>query len=274
VLVHGWSLDSRAWYYAQRQLAGRYRLIVWDLRGLGQSTRPRTNDYSLGQMAGDLEAVIDLAGPRPVALIGHSIGGMVIQEFCQRFPKALGPRVGRVVLVDTTYTNPLRTTVLRRLAQAIQKPVIEPLMHLTVWTSPLVWLMNLQSYQNGTMHLTTRLSSFAGAQTWRQVDFAARLSALQSPAVVAWGMLAMLRFDAQAALPRVNVPALVVHGANDRPVRVDAGEHLSRTIPDARLVILEPAGHLAILERHDEFLTAVSTFLGEGGQQVQAASAG
>lgn len=262
VLIHGWSMDSRVWYYAKRELADRFRLILWDLRGAGQSSPPDNNDYSLEQMADDLNAVIDLAG-RPVALLGHSIGGMVIQKFCQRHPQALGTRVERIILVGTTNTNPVHTTSLRGLAQAIQKPILEPLLHLAIWTSPLVWLMNWQSYQNGTSHLSTRRSSFAGKQTWGQVDFAARLSALQSPAAMARGTLAMFRFDAQEALSQIPVPVLVIHGFDDRPVQIDAGERISQLIPQARFKQLQPAGHQCILEQNAEFARAVEDFLSE-----------
>jgi len=40
ILTHGWALDSTAWYYIRRELSKRYRLVLWDLPGLGKSTQP------------------------------------------------------------------------------------------------------------------------------------------------------------------------------------------------------------------------------------------
>src|SRR4051812_29195798 len=62
VLTHGWGCDADEWRYARRELAGRFRLVTWDLPGLGRSSRPPGNDYSLERMAGDLDAVVSLAG--------------------------------------------------------------------------------------------------------------------------------------------------------------------------------------------------------------------
>src|SRR4051812_14501062 len=77
VLTHGWALDSEAWYYARRQLGEQYRLILWDLPGLGRSTQPADGRYSVERLAEDLLAVIDAAGERRGTLGGHSIGGGV-----------------------------------------------------------------------------------------------------------------------------------------------------------------------------------------------------
>ena len=62
VLTHGWGLDSREWNYLKRDLSDHFRLIVWDEPGLGKSTPPTNRDYSLENLARDLEAVLGLAG--------------------------------------------------------------------------------------------------------------------------------------------------------------------------------------------------------------------
>jgi pimeloyl-ACP methyl ester carboxylesterase len=211
-------------------------------------------------MAGDLLEVVALAGDRPVVLVGHSIGGMICQTFCRLYPSQLDTRVAGIVLCDTTYTSPVKTAMLAPLWQALQKPVIEPLLHLTVWLSPVVWLMNIQSYLNGTTHWTTRLTSFAGKQTWGQIDLASRLSSLASPAVVARGMLAMLKFDEAATLRRIGVPLLVISGVNDRLTRKEASEYISQQAPKGTLSPIEPAGHLSLLERHETVNESVGRF--------------
>ncbi len=110
VLTHGWGQDGDEWYYAKRDLAARYRLIVWDLPGLGRSGRPADNDWSLEKLAHHLDAVLGLAGDRSAVLVGHSIGGMIALTYCRLFPQAQGGRVAGLVLAHSTYINPVRTT--------------------------------------------------------------------------------------------------------------------------------------------------------------------
>jgi predicted esterase len=138
IFTHGWGTDSTEGFYLKRQLSDRFQLIVWDLPGVGESTESDANDYSLEKFAGDLNAVIDLANGQPVILVGHSIGGMIKLTFCRLFPEELGTRVAGLVLVHTTYVNPVRTTTLARLNTALERPVLVPLLHLMIWVSPLV----------------------------------------------------------------------------------------------------------------------------------------
>ena len=106
VLTHGWGTNSTDWYYAKRALASRYRLIVWDLRGLGKSRPGGRGGYRLDTMAQDLAAFVALAGERPTILVGHSIGGMLTLAFCRLFPEQVGRQVAGVILVNRTATSP------------------------------------------------------------------------------------------------------------------------------------------------------------------------
>jgi pimeloyl-ACP methyl ester carboxylesterase len=249
VLTHGWSLNSSVWKYATEELTAKGELVLWDLRGLGDSARPSNNDYSLEAMTEDLAAVVRQFTGRPVVLVGHSIGGMICQTFCRLHPEMMRHPVTGIVLIETTFTNPVKTARGASLWTALQKPLIEPLLYLTIGLAPLVRLSNVLSYLNGSVHLTTRITSFSGAQTWDQLDLACRLSSFAPPAVVARGMLAMLRFDEQATLGGISVPTAVIGGVNDRLTTIEANQHLAHAIPRGRFVSLEPAGHLSILER-------------------------
>jgi pimeloyl-ACP methyl ester carboxylesterase len=260
VLTHGWGLDSEEWYYAKKN-PGRFRLIVWDLPGLGLSKQPANHDYSLENLARELEAVIDVAGGRPVVLLGHSIGGMICLTHAKLFPEALGTRVCGMVLVNTTYTNPLRTTRMAGLASALQKPVIEPLLHMTIWLSPLVRVMNWMSYLNGSAHRSAEKSGFSGRETRGQLDFVARYTPRTSPAVLARGMLGMLRYDATDTLRGIAVPVLVVTGDRDSVCKPQASERMRADIPEATLLTLSPAKHEGLIEHHGQFNEAISAFI-------------
>jgi pimeloyl-ACP methyl ester carboxylesterase len=260
VLTHGWGLDTREWNYLKRDLSGVFRLIVWDEPGLGKSTRPTNRDYSLENLARDLEAVLALAGGKPAILLGHSIGGMITLTLCGLLPALLGGRVIGLVLTHTTPTNPVRTTSGAAFFTAIEKPVLVPLMYLTIALSPLVWLMNWLSYLNGSAHLSTKQSSFGGTETWEQIDFFTRFQPEASPAVMARGMLGMMRYDATQTLARISVPTLVVAGDRDSVTKPEASERIRSGIPRARLITLAPAKHLGLIEHHTRYVEAVREF--------------
>ncbi len=260
VLTHGWGLNGAEWNYLKRELTDRFRLIVWEEPGLGRSTRPGNRDYSLENLARDLEAVLSLAGGKPAILLGHSIGGMIILTFCRLFPEALGARVAALVLTHTTYTNPVRTTKGAAFYSAIEKPVLMPLMYLTVALSPLLWLSSWLSYLNGSAHLSTKRSSFAGTESWEQIDFATRFNLQASPAVLARGMMGMMRYDATATLKAVSVPTLVVAGDRDSLCKPEASERMRADVPGARLAMLSPAKHLGLIEHHARYAELVREF--------------
>jgi pimeloyl-ACP methyl ester carboxylesterase len=260
VLTHGWGPNSTEWYYLKRRLATRFRLIVWDLPGTGLSSRPSDNNFSLERLAGHLEAVLALAGGRPAILVGHSIGGMIQQTFSRLFPAYLGRQVSGMVMLHTTYTNPVKTASLRGFLTAIQKPILTPLMYLTIALWPLIWLMNWLSYFNGTAHLASAVIGFAGTESRGQLDVGTRYTPQINPGVLARGMLAMFDFDETETLRTINVPVLVIAGDLDRLTNPDASEYMSRAIPGAQMLLLAPSGHMGNFERNVELVSALEAF--------------
>jgi pimeloyl-ACP methyl ester carboxylesterase len=259
-VTHGWGVTSAQWAYLLQEVGEQFRLVVWDLPGLGRSTRPTPPNYSLDLMARALDALLTFLGPRPVVLVGHSIGGMILLTWCRLFPEALGRRVGGLVLAHTTYTNPVRTTAKHRLYTALQTPVLEPLLHLAIWLSPLLWLLNVLSYLNGSAHHSTARQSFAGTQTRQQVDFVTRCVLHTSPAVLARGMLGMLRYEATQTLATIGVPVLLVAGDQDTTTLPQASTLMRAAMPGAQLTTLTPAKHQGLLEHHAQFAQLVAAF--------------
>ncbi|MFL6464947.1 MAG: alpha/beta fold hydrolase [Bryobacteraceae bacterium] len=260
VLTHGWGTNSTEWYYAKRHLADRFRLILWDLPGLGESAQPDNRNFALEKMASDLHSVLPLANGKPVVLVGHSIGGMINLTFCRLYPDLLGAQIAGIVQLDTSYTNPVKTTKNSGFSQAIQKPIAEPLLYAMIPLSPLVRLMNWLSYENGTAHLMNAHSSFAGSETRGQLDLVSRYQYESSPAVVARGTLGMFHWDATPVLPRVKVPVLIIVGQQDTTTLPSASEHMQNTIPQAELKKISPSAHYGLLEQNERYDAAVAQF--------------
>jgi pimeloyl-ACP methyl ester carboxylesterase len=162
--------------------------------------------------------------------------------------------------LNSTYTNPVRTTKGASLATALQKPIAEPLLYATIALSPLVRVMNTLRYLSGVSHVQNASQSFAGTETRQQLDFVSRYEMLSSPAVVARGGLAMFRWDGSDALPTISVPVLLIAGNQDTTTVPEASAHMRDRIPEAQIVLAGPAKHMGVIERNREYNTALSSF--------------
>ena len=257
VLTHGWGFDASAWCHVRRQLRASFHLLLWDLPGMGASRSFGDGVYQIERFAENLHLLTQRA-EGPVVLVGHSIGGMTMLTFCRRYPALLGSKVKGLILIDTTFTMPLRTTMGAHLLPQMQKPMAKAILHFNRLLWPVVWLMNWQSYLNGTSHLVTRLVSFSRDVTRGELDFAARFTATQHPGVVAKGMLATLDWDESATLEGIPVPTTVIVGTEDRLTVPHASHYMARTLPDGKLNEIAPAGHSGIVEASVAYAAAIA----------------
>ena len=260
VMTHGWGLSSQAWGETRTALEAKFRVVVWDLPGLGRSKGPKDGTYSLDGFAQALAAVVESEGGGPVVLVGHSIGGMTTQTFFRVAPQSVRRRVVGVALVDTTYEDPIQTMWLSALWRALKTPLIRPLLHLMIWLSPVVWLSSWQGYLSGSSHLVMRLTGFGRFATRGQVELTARLATKGSPAVQAKGNLAMLRWSVAETLGHIAPPLLVLSGSKDIVTLPDAGRTIAASAPHGRYVEVEGCGHMGFMERADVYNPQILDF--------------
>ncbi|AFY75471.1 putative hydrolase or acyltransferase of alpha/beta superfamily (plasmid) [Synechococcus sp. PCC 7502] len=261
IFTHGWSCNSTHWYYIKQALVDEFRLILWDVPGSGKSGQVPAHDYSMQNLATDLEAVLHLAGDKPAIIFGHSMGGMILLTFCRLFPQHLGTRVAGIGLVNTTFTNPVHTAPFANILQVLQKPLLEPLLYLMIGLSPLVWAQTWLSYLNGTSHISGRFSSFAGRPTRGQLDYLINRSARVSPSVLGRQMLGMMHYDATEVLKEIEIPTLIISANKDGATPVEASRYMHEQIENSELVVLAPSGHMSMMEQHQEFVEAVANFV-------------
>jgi pimeloyl-ACP methyl ester carboxylesterase len=261
ILTHGWALDSAAWYSVRRELAKTYRLVLWDLPGLGKSSQPADRRYSVERLAEDLRTVIAHTGDQPVTLVGHSIGGFMMLTLARLHPDLFRQKISGMVLMDTTHTWPLRTVMAGGLLRLLRWPLIEPLLLLTILLWPLMWLSNLQSYLNGTSHIINRITSLSRGVTREQLEFASRYNIKDNPGVIAKGLRAVLRWDETETPRTLSVPVRVLAGDADRITKPEAGIAISRMTPDADFVSIAPAGHNGLIEAGEQYAAAIDAFM-------------
>lgn len=257
IFTHGWGMDSTFWHAARRDLSDRFQVIVWDLPGLGRSKLAKDGKLTVEGMANDLAALAMLSGSRPPVLIGHSIGGMIIQTVLRDHPQ-VRERLAGVVLLNTTYTNPLKTMTLSGAARALQ-PVAELFCKATIVLQPLVWLSKWQSYLSGSAHLAHRLG-FGRYVTRSQLEHATLLSTRNPPAVEAKGNIAMFHWDSGAAVAKFDRSILVVGGDKDLITKLEASRAIAAQNELATLEVVPGVNHLGPLERADAYNLTIAEF--------------
>ena len=238
LLVHGWPLDRTLWVGQLGGLATYARVLAPDLRGFGGSTvRP---PYTIDQYADDLIAFLDTLGLASAVVCGLSMGGYVAFSMLRRHRD----RVRGLVLADTRATadtDEARESR-RRLIAMIE--------------------------QEGMSALAERqLRTMVGSSTLERqpelVETVRRMLA-STPAEGAIGALRAIadRPDSTPMLSSIDVPTLVVGGAEDGITPPAVLRALAAEIRTSRLEILEQAGHLSPLERSAAFNHVVSEFVG------------
>ena len=254
LLAHGFSLDMTTWHYQWKEWSKRYRTVLVDHRGHGRSGTSPSRDYSLQAMGRDVKAVLDAAFPEgPVVLAGHSMGGMAILAFAEAHPEEFRGRIAGVLLADTAA------------AEVVRGALGGILGRLTGYKVPDERAERIRGFmkegRSDLSYLVARLTNFGNQASPWLVDYIAAISG-QAPIEVWTDSLAgVLDLDLRHALEHITVPALVVVGDVDRITPPSSARALVRGLPHGRLLVLEGAGHLSMLERHEQFNAVAGAFL-------------
>lgn len=257
VFVHGFSLDMTTWHYQWTGLSDRYRCVLFDFRSHGRSARAASGDLSPTAFGRDLAAVLDAIVPDgPAVVIGHSMGGMSILATAQARPDLFAGRVAGAVFVGTASSDLLLgamgsvTQLLRprlgSLVQAAQR--VNRLRRYAV------------SSRGDLSHVFTRMTQFGPDASPALVDHIVGLAARAPSDVWTDGLVGLMDMDLRDAVRHVRVPSLVVVGEHDRVTPPAAAVQLTGALPDGRLEVIAGAGHLPMLERHEDFNERIRAF--------------
>src|SRR5215470_15713706 len=121
VLAHGITCAIRVWHEQINDLSRDYRVIAYDHRGHGRSGLGKRSAYSLGHLAGDLDAVLAATlkpGERAV-IAGHSMGGIAISAWSDRYRHRVAHRADAVALINTTTGDLLKEINLLRVPSVL-----------------------------------------------------------------------------------------------------------------------------------------------------------
>jgi 3-oxoadipate enol-lactonase len=237
VFLHGIGGAARGWRGQLDFFKDYYRTIAWDMPGYGGSAPLPT--VSIAALAGALQDFLQQVVATKPILVGHSIGGMIVQQWLSKNPDI----AGAVVLAQTS--------------PAFGKPDGD-------------WQKAFIDARLGPLDRGETLSSLAPSLVKELVgdepdvsgmDLARDCMAAVPAASYRATMLALMGFDLRNALKSIVVPTLVLSGAKDNNAPAAMMAKMASYIPSAKYVELEGAGHLANLERPMAFNAALDHFL-------------
>ena len=255
VFVHGYALAMGSWHFQRLGLPDmrnpRIRMVFYDQRSHGRSGLGPPEGATIDQLGSDLYAVLTAVAPTgPVVLIGHSMGGMTVMALADAHPELFGSRVVGVALLSTSTGKLSEVTLGLPAALARLRSPVLPLLLRGMRSraalversrrigSDLAWLV-IRRYGFGTKDVSPAL-----------VEYAGQLIAATRVEVIADYYGALHSHDKLSALGVLaGVETLIMVGDKDLMTPVEHSRVMAEGLPSAELLVIEDAGHLAMLER-------------------------
>jgi len=247
---HAYLWNAAQWQPQVEVLSESWRCIVPELWGHGRSDSLPENPYSIEAMAGDCLAFTKALGIERFAVIGLDIGGMWGASLALDHPE----EVAALVLMDTSFgaePEDIRTAYLAILDEMEQAGAVQPYMQ-----EALVSLFFPPSAMEETPALVYRL--MAALQFMPQERI---------PDIAGIGRALLSRPSILDRLGGIKAPTLVAVGADNRPACLAEAKQAAKTIPGARLEVIEGAGALSNLEQPEQVTGLLSNFLNEALQK-------
>jgi 3-oxoadipate enol-lactonase len=238
VLLHAFPSSHEMWLPVAEQLAQRYRVTLYDLRGLGK-TPPGAAIVPMSDHAADLERVCKEAGIQKAVFAGISIGGYILFEFWRSYRA----RVRALVLCDTRAaadSDETRATRLNSVDEVLQRGTAQFIEG------------NLQKLLGETTR-RNRLDIVDAARDTMRLSTTAGIAAVQR------GMAA--RPDSTPTLATINVPTLLMCGEEDTVTPLAEMRAIQVQLKGSSFVPIPRAGHLSVFENPADSTKAIRNFL-------------
>jgi non-heme chloroperoxidase len=250
VLIHGYPLDSDSWERQEPELlSAGYRVIRYDRRGFGKSSRPTTG-FDYDTFAADLNALLEQLGLEDVVLVGFSMGTGEVIRYLGKYGSA---RVRKGVLFGS-----IPPFLLKRddNPEGVDGQVFKDIQAAIVKDRYAYFKDFLDNFYNVDKLGPERISE----QAWQgSFNVAAGSSPHASYACVATWLT-----DFRADLPNIDVPMLVVHGTEDRILPFEAtAKRLPDLVANLKLVPVEGGPHNIGWTHPEESNRALLEFLGD-----------
>ena len=234
VFVHGYLGSSKMWNFQKEFFSKHYRVIIPALPGFGESHNVKSLD-SINKMAREIIDLLDQKNIDKFNLIGHSMGGMIVQEIT----KLIGDRVNKLICFATGSIGeiPGRFETIDETREKLKKDGTE----VSFSRVPKKWFVKGDKDKN----------YFLCKNAVKDVSLEAADNAL----------LAMKNWRGKEDLKNIKNETLIIWGDKDTSYNFDQVDTLKKNIKNSRLEIFKNCAHNVHLEQPDEFNNLVQKFI-------------
>jgi 3-oxoadipate enol-lactonase len=239
VFIHGLSGSSSAWIPYEELFTNSYNILSLDLRGHGKSAKPKAySEYNIPHYTHDLEALFEYLGIAQCILVSHSFGSLVALEFLAQHQD----RVRAAVFISPSYA--VRNRGLARLVQSALR------------LTPVFSAIPFSGKPGHHIHY----DRYRGTGDWnvRRMIADIRNTSLR---VYLYTTKQTYTFNREALLGRITIPTLLIHGKRDSIFPVSNSLTMQKRIKHAKLLLLEDANHIIVLNKIPEVAKAIEDFI-------------
>lgn len=275
LLVHGYAHSQVVWAQQRRDIhAAGHRVVCVDLRGHGRSGEGDDASYTVARLGRDLVNVVEQAIPDgPMALVGHSMGGMALMALAEERPDLVRDRVVGVALISTSAggLSEVNFGLGKQLGGVVHRlgpgAVARADRQQNAFNTARLLGRNVES-------VLVHRYSFGGPvpkdvlRDLAEMIFGTRLH------VIGAYLPTLMEHHRETALPAFEgIETLILHGARDRMTPIAHGESLARSLPGAELVVVKRAGHVLPLETPELVSAQLLAFLERAERSAQGKGA-
>jgi pimeloyl-ACP methyl ester carboxylesterase len=248
VLIHGWPLSGASWEkQAAALMSTGHRVITYDRRGFGQSSKPATG-YDYDTFAEDLHKLVTALDLRDFGLVGFSMGGGEVARYLGTYGSE---RVSKAVFISAVTPFLLKTP---DNPDGVDGSVFDGIKQGIAADRPAFLAGFLQNFYNVDVLGGKRISDQVVEYSWNVAVGASPKATLDC--VTAWYT------DFRKDVTRIDVPSLIIHGDADRIVPIGASAiPLAKVVKGARKVVIEGAPHGLIWTHADQVNAELVGFL-------------
>ena len=233
VFIEGLGYSMWMWEF-QRSLSMKYKLIFYDNRGVGNSSKPESN-YTMDDFQSDLLSLVKSLKLEKFFLLGVSMGGMIAQQFALDHPEM----IEGLILSSTNYgiKSKLPST---KVLEILSKP---------------------PDGQDMLERMKPAFSEKTVVKNRKLVEIILQRRSMDSGKIMQIQQsMALRNFDSLDKLNRISCPTLVISGIDDNIVPVENSEMLHSKLSNSKFIKFRDSGHLVNMERYNDYNEEIDKF--------------
>ena len=238
LLIPGFASGAWSWNWQIDALSKNFRVIAFDPRGIANSRLESDGEVSIQVIADDSALLLDALGLDSAHILGISFGGFVAQEFAIKYPG----RVKKLVLASTSFGGPHHVPAVMDIYAAF------------------VSMEDLNSPERVRKYLSVAFDPETDPELVERFCVLREQNPIPEN-VYMLQLRSAMSINTEDRVPQISAETLVITGDRDLIVPMKNSLNLVEKIPNAHLAVIPYAGHMAFVERADEFNRIIEDFL-------------